>query len=162
MITAVEYYSTAGEIGPHYDSLQRQHSGELPYVFNPEELESEDEFRDPNGKVRNEFGNNYSFDGSPYKIRHDMEVGSLQAPESSQLRNFGMKKWTMVSSAQGDVIIDFVQPCEGPAGCKVIITCRAEVAAFSTSTDVETGRMTENLKDVHFDVHIYFSLLLAL
>ena len=43
--TAVEYHnSTAGEIGPYYDSLQRQHGGELPYVFNPEELECEDEF----------------------------------------------------------------------------------------------------------------------
>jgi hypothetical protein len=33
-----------------------------------------------------------------------------------------MKRWAMLSSADEDVMVDFIQPCEGSAGCRVILT----------------------------------------
>jgi len=68
--------SLAGEIGPHYDALRSEHGGELPYVLNPWELLTREEFVSPNSKVRNEFGESYCYDCSPYKIRHDMQTFS--------------------------------------------------------------------------------------
>ena len=81
-------------------------------------------------------------------MRYDMEIGRLKAPTSSSLRNFGMKRWAMLSSAEEDVMVDFIQPCEGSAGCRIIMTFRVEVAQFSAANDEETGRMTEFLRDV--------------
>ena len=146
---AVEYQdSIAGEIGPYYDNLRIEHGGELPYVINPWELKNEEDFINPVSKVRNELGDEYSYDCSPYKMRYDMEIGRLKAPTSSSLRNFGMKRWAMLSSAEEDVMVDFIQPCEGSAGCRIIMTFRVEVAQFSAANDEETGRMTEFLRDV--------------
>ena len=146
---SVEYVdSLAGEIGPHYDALRSEHGGELPYVLNPWELLTREEFVSPNSKVRNELGDSYCYDCTPYKIRHDMEIGRLSAESNNPLRNFGMKQWAMLSSGDGQVIVDFLLPCEGSAGCKIMVTAKAEVSGFSTATDAETGQLAQLLRDV--------------
>ena len=83
-----------------------------------------------------------------YKIRHDMEIGRLSAESNNPLRNFGMKQWAMLSSGNGQVIVDFLLPCEGSAGCKIMVTAKAEVSGFSTATDAETGQLAQLLRDV--------------
>ena len=76
-----------------------------------------------------------------------MEIGRLSAQTNNPLQNFGMKQWAMLSAANAQAIVDFLLPCEGSAGCKILVTAKTEVSGFSTATDAETGQLAQLLGD---------------
>ena len=70
-------------------------------------------------KVKFELGEDYNFDCSPYKVRHDMHLGHVQADKMSDLYNFGVKKWWIASTGEQDVLVDIIKPPEDLQTCTV-------------------------------------------
>ena len=142
----VEYFSEEeASLAPYYDKLRSKHSGVLPFHIDPFSL-SADDFLVHNEKVKLELGENYNFNCSAYKVRHDIHVGRLKAKTDSELRNFGVKKWVLV--CEDEVGIQIVRPLEGSQTCHIYVFGATDSASFTGAIDLETGLVGEALKDV--------------
>ena len=96
---------------PYYNSMKLKYSDALPFHISLFSLSAVQLLTD--GKVKFELGEDYCFGCSPHKVRHDMNIGRLRADKNSDLRNFGVKKWWMVSGGPEDVMVDIARPLEG-------------------------------------------------
>ena len=93
-----------------------------------------------------ELGENYDFNCSANKVRHDIHVEHLKAKTDSELRNFGVKKWVLV--CEDEVGIQIVRPLEGSQTCHIYVFGATDSASFTGAIDLETGLVGEALKDV--------------
>ena len=144
----VEYISEEdAEIAPYFDEMRARYGGVLPYVVNPHNVTRAEIF-DVNSKVRTKLGDEYSFDCSPHKVVHDIHIGRLKASKGNDRRNFGMKRWSMISHEDEGVVIDFVKPVEGSAIYRVLIMGTVTTTKFTGTRDVETGELGEALRDL--------------
>ena len=144
----VEYISEEdAEIAPYFDEMRARYGGVLPYVVNPHNVTRAEIF-DVNSKVRTKLGDEYSFDCSPHKVVHDIHIGRLKASKGNDCRNFGMKRWSMISHKDEGVVIDFVKPVEGSAIYRVLIMGTVTTTKFTGTRDVETGELGEALRDL--------------
>ena len=143
------HYMTEEEasIAPYYDEVRNKYGGVLPFVVDPHQLTKSECF-DPHGKVRAELGDTYCYDCSAYKIVHDIHMGRLDAPAGSELQNFGLKRWVMVSTEKDKLVIDVVKKCDGSATATLLICGDVLATSFSHAYDLETGEVKETLRDV--------------
>ena len=143
----VEYFSAEeAEFAPYYDKLKFKNGGTLPYHVDVFALDSKQLLED--AKVKFELGEDYNFDCSPYKVRHDMHLGHVQADKTSDLYNFGVKKWWIASTGEQDVLVDIIKPPEGSQTCTVYFECNITSANFTGAIDLESGAVAQGLKDV--------------
>ena len=119
----------------------------LPFVIDPSNLDAAHMFPVP-AKVRTELGDNYCYNCSPYKIIYDLHMGRMQAAQGDERRNFGVKRWKMMSPENEQVAIDFVRHVEGSSTCRLIIAANVLTATFTSNEDVETGLLGEALRDL--------------
>jgi hypothetical protein len=142
----VEYFSDEeAAFAPYYNKLQLKYGGILPFHIDIFRLDANQLLADE--KVKAELGEHYNFDCSPYKVRHDMHVGRLKA-ENSDLYNYGVKKWWMVSAAPEDILVDIIRPLQGSQTCTVFIECNITSANFTGQVDLESGSAGQGLRDV--------------
>ena len=118
----------------------------MPYHVSPFSLDAVQLQTD--SKVKFELGEEYCFECSPYKIRHDMHLGRLQADQFSDVRNFGFKKWWIVTGGEEDIVVDIVKPLEGSQTCNIFLECATETASFTGTQDLETGSVAQAMQDV--------------
>ena len=77
-----------------------------------------------------------------------MHLGRVQADKTSDLYNFGVKKWWIASTGEQDVLVDIIKPPEGSQTCTVYFECNITSANFTGAIDLESGAVAQGLKDV--------------
>ena len=134
----VEYITEEeADITPFFDGFWNKYEGLLPFVIDPSNLDAAHMFPVP-AKVRTELGDKYCYNCSPYKIIYDLHMGRMQAAQGDERRNFGVKRWKMMSPENEQVVVDFVRHVEGSATWRVIIAANVSTATFTSNEDVDS------------------------